>query len=159
MKQKSFRIHENPVTLFLQVLTLMVISDIFFFLVVVLFDFARKESLFINILTAQEEFFFAILVFQFLLINYIFMQWIFNYYWFENNLLHHHQGLIWRHTQEYILSEVETTTCSKSLLGRIFDFGTVWLVFSNSKYCLRRVPHPEKFINLINEEKNRREAS
>lgn len=154
MKQKKIRIHESPATLFLQVLTLMIISDIFFFLVVILFDFTPMESLFVNVLTGQEEFFFAILVLQVLLTTHLFLQRICSYYWFENNLLLHHKGLIWTHTEECILSEVESATYSKSLLGRMFNFGTVRMVFSNRKYCLRRIPHPEEFIRIINKEKN-----
>lgn len=154
MKQRLFRIYKNPIILFLQVLSLMVISDICYLLVVSFIDFSPRESFFVAILTAKEEFFFVILLFQFVLTFYIFIQWITNYYWFEDNLLLCHQGIFWTDTQQYILPEVEAATFSKSLLGRIFNFGTVRLVFANREYCLHRISHPEDLLRIINEVKN-----
>ncbi|WP_321490391.1 PH domain-containing protein [uncultured Hyphomonas sp.] len=154
MKPKIIRIYRNPVTLFLQVLSLLIISDIFFLFIVIFIDFSPKESFLITTLTAKEEFFFVILFLQFALTFHIFIQWMFNYYWFEDNLLMCHQGVFLTSTQQYILPEVEAATFSKSLLGRIFNFGTVRLVFANREYCLRRISYPEDFLRIINEVKN-----
>lgn len=132
----------------------MIFSDIFFVLIVILVDFVPRESLFVSMLTAKEEFFFVILLFQFLLTSKLFIQWIFNYYWFEDNLLMYHQGILCTNTRQYILPEVEAATFSKTLLGRIFNFGTVRLVFANQEYRLHRISHPEDFLRIINEVKN-----
>lgn len=153
MTRVSFRIYENPVILLIQVMMLMLLSDVFFFLVVAIVDFAEKNAQFLTILTAQEEFFSVGLFFQLLLVGYLFFQWMSNYYWFDGGILYHKKGILWTHREEFVLLEVEATTYSQGLLGRIFDYGEVSLVFANQKFILRRIPHPENFVEMVNREK------
>ncbi len=153
MKPRVFKIHRTPVILFLQVLLLMILSDIFFFLIVLFFDFAEGDSKFMELLTAKEELFLGIMLFQFFVSAYLFVSWILNYYWFDEKILFHKKGILHIQTEEYILSEVEAATCTQNLLGRIFDYGTIHLVFSRKEFYLPLVPHPENFLKIINDEK------
>lgn len=148
-----FRIQEAPVILLAQIMTLMIFSDIFFFTMLSLVDFAHRDSLLVHILTAKEELIGLIMVFQLAIVLYLFLSWIFNYYYFKGDLLIHKRGIIWTTTDEYILSEVEVAIWEQGFFGKIFNFGTIKLFFSNQEFVLKRIPNPDHFVKVIKSKK------
>ena len=150
---KTFKIYETPVILFLQVMIIMIISDILFFSMLKLVDFAHRDSLVINVLTAKEELIGVVMIFQVFTINYLFFSWIFSYYWFDNNILLHKKGIIFTSTREFILSEVEGAIRSQGFWGKIFNYGTIKLIFANTEVLLNRIPNPENFVRIVNSKK------
>ena len=150
---KTFKIYETPILLFVQVLLTMLFSDIIFFVLLKLIDFAHRDSLVFSVLTAKEELVGAIMFFQIAVVGYLFFNWIFNYYWFDSELLLHRRGIIWTSIQEYILSEVEMASYSQGILGKVFNFGTVKIVLNNSEVKFPRIPNPAYFVRIINSKK------
>ncbi len=152
--KKTFKIYETPVILLVQISTLIIISDIFFFILLKLIDFANRDSIILNILTAKEELMGIIMILQIFLISYLFLHWISSYYWFDKNLLLYKKGIIWTSTQEFVLSEVEASSYSQNLWEKMFNSGTIKLFFANSKFSLKKIPDPKYFLKIINNKKS-----
>lgn len=160
MSQYPFYIiHESPIVFLIKVMTLMILSDIAFFVLDILFDLTSLQGNIAPLLTVTEELFFFIMLFQFLILMYLFLEWMFHYYWFDEGILHRKKGILWVHHDEFILKEIEATNVSKTLLGRIFDYGSVSIISPNQKIFLRRIPRPENFAKIITFEKRKAEQS
>ena len=97
--------------------------------------------------------FFIVMFLQIVLLAYLFLEWMFHYYWFENGVLHQKRGIIWVHHNEFILKEIEATNISQSFLGRILNYGSIAIISPNQKTILRRIPRPNAFSKLLVAEK------
>ena len=150
---KNFKIYKTPIVLFWQVLMTLIFSDALFFVMLKLVDFAHRDSVLVSVLTAKEELVVAVMIFQMLAIVYAFLNWIFNYYWFDGNLLFHRKGIIFTSVREFIIPEVEVAIKKQGIWGKIFNFATIQLIFSNSKVRLGYIPNPDSFIRIINNRK------
>jgi uncharacterized membrane protein YdbT with pleckstrin-like domain len=131
----------------------MLLSDASFFVLDIIFDLTSLQGHITPLLTVTEELFFFIMLFQLLILMYLFLEWMFHYYWFEEGILHRKKGLLWVHHDEFILKEIEATNVSKTLFGRIFNYGAVSIISPNQRVVLKRIPRPETFAKMITLEK------
>lgn len=151
--RKNFKIYETPTILIVQIMILMIFSDFIFFVMLKLVDFAHRDSLIINVLTAKEELIALIMFIQILIIFYLFINWIYNYYWFENFSLFHTKGIIWTSTKEYILPELKIASYKQGIWGKVFNFGIIRLHGLDDETRLNRIPDPKYFIKIINKKR------
>ena len=151
--RKTFKIYETPTILIAQIMILMIFSDFIFFVMLKLVDFAHRDSLIINVLTAKEELIGVIMIIQILIIFYLFINWIYNYYWFENFSLFHKKGIIWTSTKEYILPELKIASYKQGIWGKLFNFGIIRLHGLDDETHLNRIPDPKYFIKVINKKR------
>jgi len=151
-KKPIFVIYETPTLLLLKIMMLMFLSDVVFFVMDLLFDIAEGSGRIFAMFSATEELFLGIIIFHVVLMSYLFLEWVTNFYWFENGVLHHRKGILWRRTQRFILSDIKTTSFFQNMPGRMFHYGSVTMAFSTREVTLRRIPHPEVFVKMIEAE-------
>jgi uncharacterized membrane protein YdbT with pleckstrin-like domain len=105
------------------------------------------------LLEAKDESYAFIMLIQILCVSWLFLHWLSNHYSFQGNVLCQNKGILLKKTQEYIISEMLSIRCEQGLLGRVFNFGSIYITFANKEYQLKRITHPKKFAEFINERK------
>ena len=90
-------------------------------------------------LVSYNTVFFILLGFlKFYFTSYVILLWLNEYYEIMPDMVVHKKGLLWRKEQHYALKYVRTVRLSQSLLGKLFNFGTI------SLYDIRK----NKFLDL-----------
>jgi len=148
MNVSPLKIHQAPVYVFFQVLLEVLFSDIVWGVVIAFSHFEDRLPVFENF-TFSEGVFLLFLVFQITAMSYIFLTWIRNYYWFEENTLFHHRGILFSRVDELLLTALDTVEMKQGILGKIFDYGHIKLVFPHKTIVLKYFPHPAGFLEII----------
>ena len=154
-KKNIIKIYQTPILVFFQVIFEILLSDIIWIIIVTFSRFEDKHPFFSNF-TFSEGIFLVLLLFQLLVITFIFLQWIKNYYWFEDIVLFHHKGILFSQIDEYLLIELEAVQLEQGLIGKFFDYGNIKLIFPNKKIILKYFPHPHEVLFRLKSIKNMR---
>lgn len=98
---------------------------------------------------------------QILLSLYFFMRWFNHYYYISDREVVCHQGIFFQNSDFYSLERLESANLKQSLLGLVFNYGTIRITIHHSDHrdtvSIKNIPRPRWSIRLI--EQNLRESS
>lgn len=142
----------------MQFLVLIIFSDFVAIIVIAFIDFLENTSfLSSGLFSMEEEFFIFIMLFQLFASLFLFLSWIRNYYFFEEDVLVHRYGIFFVSQDQFHIEEVEMVRYSQTVLGRFLGYGRIHLFFANQKVIFSRISEPEKFVKIVKDYKKIKE--
>lgn len=89
------------------------------------FDETRLAEMGIRIFNIP--FFVVLVILKTLLTVIVVLQWLNEYYEITKTIIYHRKGLIFKTEEKYLLEKIALVEVRQSLLGKIFNFGTISL--------------------------------
>jgi len=153
------RILRSPFILFTQIFFSLILIGIFDIVVSLSMNFMALENSNNAIFSYAEQFFLGSLLVQLIVITYLFLKWSSVYYHFDGHELLHKTGIIFQDVQSFDVKNLDSISFTKTLFGKVFNYGNISLHFSNKEFLLRHIPHPECISKRMNHLKEQGEAS
>jgi uncharacterized membrane protein YdbT with pleckstrin-like domain len=139
-------------------LTLKLVILEFFFGIIFLFsttvlDFfeINNQNNLNNIFSLEGLIMFTIIIVQIFLTIAVVIGWLYNYYELSAEKVTHHKGLFFLQKKSLYFREVQEITSRQKFLGRIFNYGNLMLVGSNTEtlFSLQRIPQPQQHVEML----------
>jgi len=113
-----------------------------------------NSGAFINLTTYDSLIFTIIAVFQIVFSLYIFLEWVMEKYTILPDKIEHQSGIIFRETDSWQISNVETAFIGEGIIARLFNYGTITFHSPTLEehIVLRDVPSPALIVTAV--EKN-----
>jgi len=139
-------------------LTLKLVILEFFFGVIFLFsttvlDFfeINNQNNLNNIFSLEGLIMFTVITVQIVLTISVVIGWLYNYYELSEEKVTHHRGVFFLQKKSLYFREVQEIVLRQKFLGRIFHYGNLGLVGSNTEtlFALQRISEPQKNIEML----------
>ena len=106
-------------------------------------DFISPE-LFVDLSIYSVIYYGFISLFQIIVVVFVTLRWVHNYYFIRQNDILHRQGVINLKEETFSLKNIEAFTIVQDALGKFFNFGTIkfYSPVLKRKYFLYNVPDP-----------------
>ena len=124
-------------------------------LIIIFFNLACSDYLNLFItqqLISYHSLFFIILAgLKICLTIFIILTWLNEYYEITPKEVVHKRGLIWRKEERYEFDYVRYVNLDQSILGRMFNFGTISLIDIRKNIFMHmyQIHNPHKYIHII----------
>lgn len=104
-----------------------------------------------NVFSLESLLMLSVVVLQIILTIGVVLSWLYSYYELSTEQVTQHRGIIRLKKKSLYFREVQEISLQQGLMGRIFNFGDLGLVGSNTKtlFSLQRISHPKKHIELL----------
>lgn len=145
-------IRESIAFMVLKLIFLEVVFDILIVILNVTIFSARDRGLELSTDGILDTSLFFILVFiKILLMVYIILNWINDYYEITPHVIIHRSGIIFRKESRHVLKQVGKIGLNQNLLGRILNYGTIYLFDTELKEytSFYLVHNPEKYVKVL----------
>ena len=113
-----------------------------------------NNTAFINLTAYNGMIFIIIAILQILFSLYIMLEWVMEKYVIFPDKIAHQRGILFRETDSWQISNIETAFVGEGIIARLFDFGTVTFhsVTLEEHIILSDVPSPALIVTAV--EKN-----
>lgn len=83
----------------------------------------------------------------------LFLKWFYRWYAITDKEVVMHEGVFARNSAYYSLERAESASLKQSLLGSLFNYGTIRITINHSDHrdlvCIKNVPNPRDYIEII----------
>lgn len=148
IKKWLLKIHESSMMLLLKLITKILVLDIVSIIILIV-DYFDVISEWHTWFSTEEYFFFWVLILQFIMIIFIFLQWTHKYYIFEENKVTSYNGIFFKKKQEFNLDKIGSLIFEQWFLGKIFNYGNIIIFTQNRKFILKWLISPEEITKLL----------
>lgn len=102
-----------------------------------------------------------ITIIQNIILIYIILSWSNNYYEFQENEIAHYSGILTKTKKSYLYQDIQSITVKKSILGRLFNYGSITLFIPTQikDIYFNEVPDPKSFARLFKSDKSNIQGS
>ncbi len=82
---------------------------------------------------------------------FVVLQWINRYYEITSSKIYYRRGIIWRKEDRYDLTQVRSIGVQQDLLGRIFNFGTLFFYDRGvyKYYYMHYIHNPLRYLDVL----------
>lgn len=151
--EKTYIARQNAILLALQILVFTMIFNAMYLGVSILADFFYEfnNSTWGNVVTYDTlSYIFLMLIHAIILCGMV-LRWYGTYYFLENSYFVLHSGIVFKKETRIRITHSVNVTLKQNWIGRIFQYGTVHIMDSNSqqRVTLYAVADPQKFVELF----------
>jgi len=162
---KDFKIQTTLAIPIIKILVLQSISSFLYLLITIFSDFiiglGVKQGLFLNIFGYDTLSVLLVALTQLALTAYIFLEWGFDLYIIHPNKINHVHGILFRKTDSYDTTNIETAHIEESIFGRIFNYGTITMHSPSleENIILYNIAMPSLVLNNIKENQTKNKSN
>jgi hypothetical protein len=144
-------IRESISILLFKVITLDLMAAVFTVLFFTLVSFSPTSSITEKVLSFNVLFFVVLGLLKISFTVYVVLLWMNEYYEITPTAIIHKKGLVYRDIQHYELEYVRTIKVYQSLIGRIFNFGTIELhdIRRNKRVEMYLIHNPHRYVRIL----------
>ncbi len=149
MEDTIIKFHKAPIFVFAQIIIATIISDVILGVVMIISHLKNSQPFSTTNFTLTEDIFLYFLLFQLSMMVYTFITWRRDYFWKKGDILFHHRGIIFSRISEYDLRSCESIKLKQGVLGRLFDYGHVYISYPQEEARFTFCPSPRSFLKII----------
>ena len=146
-------IRESEFFLTIKLIILELFFGVIFLFFTTILDFLELDTqeTITNIISWEGFWMLIIILIQIILTIILVLKWIYSYYEIAENRITYHQGIIFLSEKSLYLHDVQEIKAKKGLIGRIFNYGNIELLGSNTNtlHSLNRITNPSKYIQFL----------
>jgi len=149
----SFTIKQSPILLVMRIIVLFVFFNCAYLGIAFASDYYEgfNSELVFNVIAYDTMVIFLVMVFQVILTLYLFLKWFSESYTLKEGYIIHRWGILLIRERRFKLDNVESITYVQSILGRIFQYGTIQIRYPSDERVeqLSAVAYPDQFVGMV----------